>query len=100
MPGRVPIDRERLAALCRRHHIRKLSLFGSVVRDDFLPNSDVDVLVEYAPGYTVGFGVMEIEEELSQVLGGRRVDLVNAKYLNPRLRERVLAGAEVQYAEG
>ena len=100
MPGRVQFDRERLAALCRRHHIRKLSLFGSVVRDDFRPESDIDVLVEFVPGHTVGFGVMKIEEELSQILGGYRVDLVNSKYLNPRLRERVLAGAEVQYAEG
>jgi uncharacterized protein len=49
MPGRVLIDREQLGALCRRHHIRKLSLFGSVVRDDFRPDSDVDVLVEFAP---------------------------------------------------
>jgi uncharacterized protein len=100
MHPQVSIDRERLAALCRRHHIRRLALFGSVLRDDFRPNSDIDVLVEFEPGWTPGFGILTIEEELAKLLGGHRVDLVNAKYLNPRLRERVLAGAEVQYAEG
>jgi len=100
MRPRVPIDRQRLADFCRRHHIRKLALFGSVLRDDFRPDSDVDVLVEFDPGYVVGFRIVDIEEELSQLLGGRRVDLVAEKYLNPRLRARVLAEAEVQYAEG
>ncbi len=97
MPGRLPVDRAQLAEFCRRHHIRKLSLFGSVVRDDFRPNSDVDVLVEFSPGYAVGFAIVDLEEELSQIMGGRRIDLINPKYLNPRLRERVLADAEVQY---
>jgi predicted nucleotidyltransferase len=96
----VTIDRERLAAFCRRHHIRKLGLFGSVLREDFRADSDVDVLVEFDPDYAVGFRIVDIEEELSQILGGHRVDLVAEKYLNPRLRKRVLADAEVQYAEG
>jgi predicted nucleotidyltransferase len=96
----VPIDREKLAGFCRRHHIRKLAFFGSVLRDDFRPNSDVDVLVEFESGCTPGFGIVDVEEELSQLLGGRRVDLVSEKYLNPRLRGRVLASAEVQYAQG
>ena len=100
MRPQVPIDRERLAAFCRRHHIRKLAFFGSVLRDDFRPDSDVDVLVEFHPGYVPGFGIVDLQEELGQLLGGRRVDLVSEKYLNPRLRERVLADAEVQYAEG
>jgi len=84
--------------LCRRHHIRRLSLFGSVLRDDFGPTSDVDVLVEFEPGQTIGFDIITIEEDLSALFGGRRVDVVIEKYLNPRLRERVLASAEVQYA--
>jgi len=100
MRPQVPIDRERLAAFCRRHDIRKLAFYGSVMRDDFRPDSDVDVLVEFDTAYPVGFGIVDIEEELGQLLGGRRVDLVAEKYLNPRLRERVLASAEVQYAEG
>jgi predicted nucleotidyltransferase len=100
MPLQVSIDRERLAAFCQRHHIRKLALYGSVLRDDFRPESDVDVLVEFEPEYMVGFRILDIEEELGQLLGGRRIDLVSEKYLNPRLRKRVLASAEVQYAEG
>ncbi len=99
MRPQIPIDRERLAAFCRRHHIRKLALYGSVLRDDFRPNSDVDVLVEFDTGYALGFRILDIEEELSQLLGGHPVDLVSEKYLNPRLRGRVLASAEVQYAE-
>jgi predicted nucleotidyltransferase len=99
-PGgpRIRVDHASLAELCRRHHIRRLSFFGSVMRDDFDPASDVDVLVEFEPGQTIGFDVITIEEELSVLFGGRRVDLVIEKYLNPRLRERVLASAEVQYA--
>jgi hypothetical protein len=100
MRRQVPIDREQLAAFCRRHHIRKLALFGSILRDDFRPDSDVDVLVEFDPRYAPGFRIVDIEEELSQLLRGHRVDLVSVKYLNPRLRSRVLASAEVQYAEG
>jgi len=97
---RVLIDRDRLASFCRSHHIRKLALFGSVLRDDFRPDSDIDVLVEFEPGRSVGFGIVDIEEELSQLLGGHRVDIIAEKYLNPRLRQQVLADAEVQYAEG
>jgi predicted nucleotidyltransferase len=100
MLKRSTIDHGRLAMICRRNHILKLAIFGSALRSDFQPTSDVDVLVEFEPGHTVGFGIFAIEEELSQLFGGRRADLVNAKYLNPRLRDRVLADAEVQYAEG
>jgi predicted nucleotidyltransferase len=96
----IPIDRVAIARLCRRHHIRRLSLFGSVLRPDFSPASDVDVLVDFEPGHTVGFRIFEIEEGLSRLVGGRRVDLVNRKYLNPRLRERVLEEEEALYAEG
>ena len=65
----VPIDREKLASFCRRHHIRKSAFFGSVPRDDFRPNSDVDVLVEFESGCTPGFAIVDIEEELSQIAG-------------------------------
>ena len=97
---RIPVDKAKLADFCRRHHIERLSLFGSVLRDDFGADSDVDVLVEFEPGHTPGLAVVDIEEELSSLLGGRRVDMVNPKYLNRRLKDRVLAEAEVQYAEG
>jgi hypothetical protein len=99
MKTTIRIDKEKIGEICRRYHIQKLSLFGSVLRDDFGPDSDVDVLVQYQPGQTVGFEVFDIEKELSGLFG-REVDLVTEKYLNPRLRERVLNSAEVQYAEG
>jgi predicted nucleotidyltransferase len=97
---RIALDRKQIAEFCRRHHVRKLSLFGSVLRDDFRPDSDVDVLVEFEPGHRVGLRIIDMEEELSKILGGRRVDIVSEKYLNRRLRNRVLASAEVEYAEG
>jgi predicted nucleotidyltransferase len=96
----IALDRKQIAEFCRRHHVRKLSLFGSVLRDDFRPDSDVDVLVEFEPGHRVGLRIIDMEEELSKMLGGRRVDIVSEKYLNRRLRNRVLASAEVEYAEG
>ncbi|UCG44401.1 MAG: nucleotidyltransferase family protein [candidate division WOR-3 bacterium] len=88
-----------MAEFCRRHHIRRLSLFGSVLRDDFGPESDIDALVEFEPGAYVGFTIIDIEDELSQILG-RKVDIVREKFLNRRIRDRVLASAEQVYAEG
>lgn len=72
----IRIPRDEIAALCRRHHISKLSLFGSVLREDFRPESDVDVLVEFEDGYTPGLGLIRIQDEISYLLGGRQVDLV------------------------
>jgi predicted nucleotidyltransferase len=96
----VRISPESIADFCRRHHIRRLSFFGSVLREDFRPDSDVDVLVDFEPGRVVGLEILDMEGELSRLLGGRRVDIVKTKYLNHRLRDRILADAEVQYAEG
>ena len=98
MNAKLTIDDERIAEFCRRHHIRKLALFGSVLRDDFGPESDVDVLVEFEPGQVVGLRFIRIQEEFSRLLGGRRVDLVTPKFLNRRIRDRVLADAQVCYA--
>lgn len=99
MSAQISIDRDQIATFCRRRHIRRLAFFGSVLRDDFRPDSDVDVLMEFEPGHVVGFNIIEIEEELSQMLGGHKVDLVTEKYLNRRLRNRVLANAEIQYVK-
>jgi predicted nucleotidyltransferase len=96
---RLPSQSE-LAEFCRQHHIRRLSVFGSALRDDFHADSDIDLLIEFRPGHTPGWEVIDIEEELSRLFGGRRVDVVNPKYLNPRLRDKILSSAVVQYAEG
>jgi uncharacterized protein len=95
---RVEIPAAELEAVCRRRHIRRLSVFGSALRDDFGPDSDVDLLVEFEPGHCVGFEIFDVEAELSQVFGGRRIDLVNPKYLNRRLKDRILSSAELLYA--
>jgi predicted nucleotidyltransferase len=93
---RIRIDRERLAEFCRRNHIRKLALFGSILRDDFRPESDVDVLVEFEPGHVPGLRFFALEQELSRLLR-RRVDLNTPNFISPYFRGRVLADAEVQY---
>jgi uncharacterized protein len=94
----IEIRDDRLAELCRRHHIRRLSLFGSVLTEAFGDGSDVDVLVEFEPGHTPGFALIRIEDEISSLLGGRKIDLVIEKALNRRLRKSVLESAEVRYA--
>ena len=89
-----------IADFCRRHHIRKFSLFGSSLRDDFGPQSDVDVLVEFEPDARVGlFKLYDLEQELSELLGGRRIDINTPKSLSKHFRDEVLAEAEVVYVE-
>jgi hypothetical protein len=96
---KINISNEKLADFCRRNHIRRLSFFGSVLRDDFGPTSDIDVLVEFESGCTPGFLRLSlIEEELSFLMENRKVDLVTEKSLNPRIRNRVIAECEVGYA--
>ena len=81
---------------CRRRRIRRLALFGSVLRRDFRPGSDVDVLVEFEPGHTPGLAFFEMEEELSRLFG-RKVDLNTPQFLSPRFRNRVQSEAEVLF---
>jgi hypothetical protein len=90
------IDRAAIAAFCRRHHIRRLSLFGSVLRADFGDESDIDVLVEFEPDHVPGLAFFEMEAELS-ALFGRRVDLNTPQFLSPHVRDQVLREAAVQY---
>jgi predicted nucleotidyltransferase len=94
--SRIAIDRERLAGFCRRNHIRRLALFGSVLRDDFRSDSDVDVLVEFEPGHVPGLRFFALERELSEILE-RKVDLNTPGFLSPYFRRRVLDEAEVKY---
>lgn len=86
-------------ALCRKYHIRQLSVFGSVLRDDFGPDSDIDILVEFEPGKVPGFAFFRIQDELTQLLG-REVDLHTAKSLSRYFRDEVKASAEVLCERG
>jgi len=93
---RLKINQSELNGFCQMNHIQKLSLFGSVLRDDFKPESDIDVLVEFQPGKTPGFLKMAgMEEELSGIIGGRKVDLRTPQDLSRHFRSRVLAEAKV-----
>jgi predicted nucleotidyltransferase len=95
-PG--PVPQEEIADFCRRHHVRRFSLFGSVLREDFGPESDVDVLVEFEPDAVIGFMALgRMQRELTALLE-RRVDLVPQDGLKPAVREAVLSSAEVLYA--
>jgi hypothetical protein len=92
------VDAGALAEVCARHHIVWLAVFGSHARGDARPDSDVDVVVDFAPGSTPGLGIVRVAEALRPVLGGRRVDLVTRRGLAPRLREQILSDARTLYA--
>lgn len=96
MAAHITMDKRKIAAFCRRHHIRRLALFGSVLRDDFGPDSDIDVLVEFESGHVPGLAFFGMEIELSEILG-RKVELNTAGFLSPHFRNDVLAEAEEQY---
>lgn len=98
---RITLTAEQIAAFCQTHHIRKFALFGSVLREDFTLDSDIDVLVEFEAGHSPGlirFAGMELE--LAELLGGRKVDLNTRLTLAASFRERVAASAEVLYVSG
>jgi predicted nucleotidyltransferase len=92
----IIIDCEKISDFCRRHHVRKLALFGSVLREDFGPESDVDVLVEFEQGHVPGLAFFSMERELSEILN-HKVDLNTPQFLTPYFRDQVLAEAEAQY---
>ncbi|OGL87176.1 nucleotidyltransferase [Candidatus Uhrbacteria bacterium RIFCSPLOWO2_02_FULL_48_12] len=95
--ARFSISDNILKQFCQRHGIVKLSLFGSVLRDDFGPESDVDVLVEFATGHHVGLiRLSAIERELSAILG-RKVDLQTPGFLSPHFRSNIIEAADVRY---
>jgi predicted nucleotidyltransferase len=94
---RIELPKEKIADFCGRHRIRKLAVFGSALREDFRPDSDLDVLVEFEPEHTPGLAFFAMEQELSEVLG-RKVDLNTPQFLSRYFRDKVLAEAEVQYA--
>ena len=95
---RIHIPAQELADVCRRHHVRQLALFGSVLRDDFRPDSDVDVLVEFEPRARIGFmALSRLQRELALLLQ-RPVDVVPRDGLKPLIRDQVLSDAKVVYA--
>jgi hypothetical protein len=96
MSLRIDVPKEELAAFSRRNRIRRLAFFGSVLRDDFKPASNVDVLVEFEPGTRVGLRFFALEEELSELLG-RNVDLNTPGFLSKYFRDQVIAEAEAAY---
>jgi uncharacterized protein len=97
----IQIDKERLGDFCRRNHIAKLSFFGSVLRDDFTAESDIDVLIDFEAEHTPGLlRIAQLERELSALLQNRKVDLRTSQDLSRYFRKQVLATAEVQYAQG
>jgi len=94
----IHVDPDTIAEFCRRHHIRKLAFFGSVLRDDFGPESDVDVLVEFEPGYRLGlFELIRTQRGFSDMIG-READFRTPEDLGRYMRARVMAESEVQYA--
>lgn len=94
MSVQIEIPKDEITAFCRRYHIRRLALFGSVLRDDFRPESDVDVLVEFEPGHVPGLAFITMQDELSEILG-RKVDLNTPDCLSPYFRQEVLDEAKV-----
>ncbi len=99
MNPHLPVSETTLAAFCEKHGIRRLALYGSALRDDFGPDSDIDLLVEFEPDRIPGLlGVAGMELALSELFAGRNVDLRTAEDLSPYFRQKVLDIAEVQYA--
>ncbi|MDE2817265.1 MAG: nucleotidyltransferase family protein [Chloroflexota bacterium] len=96
----IPVPQEQIAAVCQRYHIRTLALFGSVLREDFAADSDVDVLVEFEPGRTPGyFTLARIARELSALLGGREIDIRTPQDLSRYFRDEVVNTAFTVYGK-
>ena len=97
---RINIPKEQLAQFCEAYHVRRISLYGSALRDDFGPDSDIDILIDFEPGFKTGLLKMaRMENELSGMLG-RKVDLRTPGDLSRYFRQEVLESAEVEYAKG
>ena len=100
MRARIALDSAAIAAFCEHHPVRKLALFGSVLRDDFGPDSDVDILLEFEPGARVSlFDMVDMEQELAEIIG-RQVPLRTPAELSQYFRQWVLDSAEVLYGRG
>lgn len=101
MALKIEIPQDLVAEFSRHHHIRRLAVFGSALREDFTVESDIDILVEFESGHAPGlFGMARMERELSAYLGGRKIDLRTPEDLSRYFRRQVMEEAEVQYAAG
>lgn len=98
MNKNLTIPKDKIADFCKRHHIQRLCVFGSALRDDFAPDSDVDVLVEFESGHVPGFAFFDLEDEISELIG-RKVDLNTPNFLSRYFRDEVLKQTEVQYEQ-
>jgi hypothetical protein len=96
IPDRLRIPSHLIESFCQKHHIRSLAIFGSYARNNFRPDSDIDVLVDFEPGHTPGFDFFLLEVELSKLLG-RKVDLQTANFLSPVIRHSALSEAVTVY---
>ena len=96
MTRKIDIPTEKITQFCRKNHIRKLALFGSVLREDFGPESDIDVLIEFEPETHVGLGFFTLEQELAEIFG-RKVDLNTPGFLSKNFRAQVVAEAKAVY---
>jgi predicted nucleotidyltransferase len=94
----IKIQKKKIAAFCQKHHIRKLAFFGSVLREDFRPESDIDILVEFEPGFTPGLAFFAMQDELSKILG-RQVDLNTPKFISNYFRDVVQKEAQTAYVQ-
>jgi hypothetical protein len=96
----ITINKNKIAEFCKKHHIQRFSIFGSALRHDFNPESDIDVLVDFEPGHVPGFfKLFEMEEELSKIFGERKVDIRTPQDLSRYFRDKVMEEAEVQYVQ-
>lgn len=98
MNKNLAIPKDKIRNFCRRHHINRLSVFGSALRDDFSADSDVDILVEFEKAHMPGFAFFDMQDELSNLLG-RKVELHTPNFLSRYFRETVITEAEVQYVK-
>lgn len=93
---KIKVPRQKVSEFCQRYHIRKLAFFGSVLREDFNPTSDVDVLVEFEPGHVPGLAFFTMQDELSQILG-RKVDLNTEGFISKYFRDEVVRESRIEY---
>ena len=97
----ISIQKDKIADFCKKHHIQRLAIYGSALRSDFKPESDIDVLVDFVPGHTPGFfKLFNMESELSVLFGGRKVEIRTPQDLSKYFRKKVIEGSEVQYVQG